>query len=58
MSRRPHSAPETRRKAGPFLLDVPVGRKQWDPKAKELLGLLRKEIEKPAADSGTRKGKE
>ena len=48
----------SRRKAGLRLLDVPVGRKQWDPKAKELLGLLRKEIEKPAADSGTKKGKE
>ena len=49
---------ETRRKAGLRLLDVPVGRKQWDPANAERLRLLRKEIEKPAADSGTRKGKE
>ena len=40
------------------LLDVPVGMKQWDPANAERLRLLRKEIAKPAADSGTKKGKE
>jgi hypothetical protein len=45
-----------KRANAPRLLDVPVGRKQWDPKARELLGMLRKEIAKPAADSGTKKG--
>lgn len=58
MNQRPHSAPETRRKAGPRLLDVPVGRRQWDPKAAAMLKLLRAEIEKHAADVQQKKGKQ
>jgi len=54
MNQRPHSAPETRRKAGPRLLDVPVGRRQWDPKAAAMLKLLRAEIEKLTAEGGTK----
>lgn len=40
----------------PRLLDVPVGKKQWNPKIAELLRLLPAEVEREIKKQQTKKG--